>query len=1232
MEIPFPFKSQHRQEGAALLKQQALKQVLFSEGTYQLEIYDEGTPISFWPFFQLNDVGEIHDYFCTCDDAGRDHSCAHLAAAYLFIHQHCVPLHVRFRCSFWRSLCMIAFLRYGTSMGSVKQIGEQRYECRQEEREEAWCFLTAITESGKQLIDEVILYHLPETEESSLKFSNLAYEELESWHRGEASLSFRYELSFWSDLAKWMMMNQEFSQGYQIECSTDGEHLPKEITLRFNDLLLSMALFEEDWISLIPSCDSVCFPFLVYECRSIVMHSLTYDPGSKALRVGAEPLILPKSPSPISAGEWDFFPTIGFVPKAASTVFERDVIPEHEIGSLLTEHYLTVVKYLKGTKITPIPREWRYHLFFDQKRALHIICFVYFSHDLLETDSALFPPWAYLPEEGFICLKERPFNQVETIIPRDQVESFIKEQMLWLGEREGFEVHHRAIELSLIYHFDGKTLSFGYESLDIESPSDDLLDFGRWLYVKDKGFYQKSKQKGAMALKTDTTIPLKDISQFVIENQEVLEHVKHFFSAQCPIQRVGVEIILKDKRRIDIFPRYIYLPGYQEDNVKIVGRFVYYPQEGFSKIPLEGRIPERYRHRVKMMIHEKEFAHFVEEDLPKLESSIVHKDLRLQKPSSLHLQINRVTKKRGPSSDWRFDLSYVSDLGKVGLRELRKAIDLRWKYVPTQAGLIQLTSSRFDWLKGLKPAQFSGEKGQISLSLVEWIQLTAMEPVQAGSDPKTRQWLEQIRQLSVDKCDLTGFNSQLRPYQIKGVEWLWSLHTYKLSGFLCDEMGLGKTHQAMGLMAAISNSCRRRKTFHYLIVCPTSVLYHWENLLHQFLPSLPVKLFYGTRRIRPSVRNKGAVLTSYGLLRHEKKIFASFSFDLAIFDEIQLAKNPHSHTHRSLVDIQAHTKIGLTGTPIENHIMELRALFEIVLPGYLPPEKEYQKMFMHPVEKEGNADKKQQLQTLIHPFILRRSKEEVLSELPEKIEEVVFCSLSDEQKHLYRQAVLRAKEQLTGRLKKDGTQAQFHLFSLFNKLKQICDHPCMITKDLDHYEAHRSGKWSLFIELLSESRESGKKLVVFTQYLDMMHILESYLKKHRIGYAAIRGSTKNRKEEVERFQNNPSCEVFVASLKAGGVGIDLTSASVVIHYDRWWNAAKEDQATDRVHRIGQNRGVQVFYMVTKGSIEEHINQMIQKKKRLLEKVIHYDDQHREKQFQYEDLLLLYEKVHKDFSA
>jgi SNF2 family DNA or RNA helicase len=402
------------------------------------------------------------------------------------------------------------------------------------------------------------------------------------------------------------------------------------------------------------------------------------------------------------------------------------------------------------------------------------------------------------------------------------------------------------------------------------------------------------------------------------------------------------------------------------------------------------------------------------------------------------------------------------------------------------------------------------------------------------------------------------------------------------------------------------------------------VIFHWEDLLKKFLPRLRVYVYYGAQRTLVDFNEHyDLLLTSYGTLRSEKSPLSEIRFDISIYDEIQIAKNASSQTHKALKLINAAVRLGLTGTPIENNLLELKSLFDVILPGYMPTETLYKELFVNPIEKQNDHDKRYLLARFIRPFILRRKKSEVLLELPEKTETLAYAPLSAEQTTLYREVYRSSKEQLFKELQDDSNPTPYlHVFALLTKLKQICDHPALFKNEEDNYKKYTSGKWDLFVELLNETRESGQKLVVFSQYLGMLDIIESYLEEHKIGFSGIRGSTRDRKEQVEKFRDDPKCEVFIGSLQAAGVGIDLISASVVIHYDRWWNPAKENQATDRVHRMGQSRGVQVFKMITRGTIEEHIHVLIEKKLGLMEQVIGFDEETQVKVLTREDLLEL----------
>lgn len=421
----------------------------------------------------------------------------------------------------------------------------------------------------------------------------------------------------------------------------------------------------------------------------------------------------------------------------------------------------------------------------------------------------------------------------------------------------------------------------------------------------------------------------------------------------------------------------------------------------------------------------------------------------------------------------------------------------------------------------------------------------------------------------------------LYAYQLTGYHWLWLLHQNGFGGLLCDDMGLGKTHQAMALIRAVT---QLDPNANVLVVCPTSVLDHWREKLARYVPGAKIEL------------------TSYGIVRTRLEQYRGRRYDLLVLDEMQTIKNADTTTHQALRALDKRIAVGLTGTPIENHERELHALLDFVVPGYLPPNAE---------------DDRKLLQRLVRPFVLRRTKQQVLTELPPKIVDKRYCELTTDQRALYRRVMESRAKPLRNQLRAGAHISYVHVFAALNFLKQICNHPASAGGGFA--ESTTSGKWELFIELLDECMSSGLKVVVFSQYVKMLELIEQHLASREIGFASIKGSTRERGAEIARFRDDSACRVFTASLRAGGLGIDLTSGSVVIHYDRWWNQAREDQATDRVHRLGQNKGVQVLKLITRGTVEEKIDELISRKARLATEMIREDDPALVKQFTVEEL-------------
>ncbi|HUP22166.1 MAG TPA: DEAD/DEAH box helicase [Thermoanaerobaculia bacterium] len=585
----------------------------------------------------------------------------------------------------------------------------------------------------------------------------------------------------------------------------------------------------------------------------------------------------------------------------------------------------------------------------------------------------------------------------------------------------------------------------------------------------------------------------------------------------------------------------------------------------------------------------------------------------------------------GRGSELKLDVRYGFGADEVSLTELLRAKESGQPYYQTSSGWIDLNAPSLRGLSSLlrrkelrEALKATGGGDSVRLNSAELLRLRASsaKPIRVEGLSDRSQFLQRFLDLRpAEPLELpAGLRSELRAYQRLGLEWLKFLYDNRLGGLLCDDMGLGKTHQAMGLMVMVREQKRVQAPF--LVVSPRTVISHWRNKLRDYAPDLRAVQYHGPQRDLDAALAEGdVVLTSYGVLRNDVKRLQPVDWGLVIFDEIQQIKNRATQGYQAAAALRSRLKLGLTGTPVENSLDELKSLFDLVLPGYLGTEDDFRDR--HGTDLEPDDWHLQSLRRLTAPFVLRRIKTAVLDELPEKIEDVRTCGLSDEQLSLYRQTIATKGVALMKKLENKSEPLPYiHIFALLNLLKQICDHPALALGELERFRDFESGKWDLFQELLEESLDSGQKVVVFTQYLGMIDIMQRHLKSLNVPYTTLTGASRNRGDIVDRFNNEPECRVFLGSLKAGGTGIDLVGGSVVIHYDRWWNAAREDQATDRLYRIGQKRVVQVFKLVTENTLEERIAMIIERKRRLMESVVVEDDPKLNKIFTREELIEL----------
>ncbi|NDJ22879.1 DEAD/DEAH box helicase family protein [Nostoc sp. B(2019)] len=520
----------------------------------------------------------------------------------------------------------------------------------------------------------------------------------------------------------------------------------------------------------------------------------------------------------------------------------------------------------------------------------------------------------------------------------------------------------------------------------------------------------------------------------------------------------------------------------------------------------------------------------------------------------------------------------------------------------------------------IKTAQafFASRKDQMALSLEDALRLSTgdtqvIEKLPVVSFEASGALQELIGALTNNQAIAplptpTGFQGQLRPYQERGAAWLAFLERWGLGACLADDMGLGKTIQFIAFLLHLKEQGALENPT--LLVCPTSVLGNWEREVKKFAPTLKVLQYHGDKRPKgkafvEAAKKHDLVITSYSLIHRDIKSLQSLSWQAIVLDEAQNVKNPDAKQSQAVRQLEAGFRVALTGTPVENRLQELWSILDFLNPGYLGKRQFFQRRFAMPIEKYGDTASLSQLRALVQPFILRRLKSdrEIIQDLPDKQEMTVFCGLTAEQAALYQKVV---EESLAEIESSEGLQRRGMILALLIKLKQICNHPAQYLKQAT-LEQHNSAKLLRLEEMLEEVLAEGDRALIFTQFAEWGKLLKPHLEKQlgrEIFFLYGSTSKKQREEMIDRFQHDPQGPpIMILSLKAGGVGLNLTRANHVFHFDRWWNPAVENQATDRVFRIGQTRNVQVHKFVCTGTLEEKIHDMIESKKQLAEQVV-----------------------------
>ncbi|PJJ52862.1 DEAD/DEAH box helicase [Hymenobacter chitinivorans] len=450
-----------------------------------------------------------------------------------------------------------------------------------------------------------------------------------------------------------------------------------------------------------------------------------------------------------------------------------------------------------------------------------------------------------------------------------------------------------------------------------------------------------------------------------------------------------------------------------------------------------------------------------------------------------------------------------------------------------------------------------------------------------------------------------GFMGELRPYQKAGYNWLHFVKDYHFGGCLADDMGLGKTVQTLALLLQRKES-GESKGAASLLVMPTSLVYNWLSEATKFTPGLRILTYTGTYRDKnvEQFADYDVVLTSYGIVRLDAELLRSYGFDYVILDESQAIKNPSSTTSQAVRGLRSRHRLILTGTPVENSTMDLWSQMSFINPGLLGTQTFFRKEFLKPIEKGKDEVRTRKLHALIKPFILRRHKAQVAKELPSKIEHLSYCPMTEEQAQCYEETKSYYRNKILKNIEEHGTAGtQFMLLQGLTKLRQIANHPRMAHEDYEH----ESGKLREVIRMIRSVVSEGHKVLVFSQFVKHLDIVRASLDEKQVEYAYLDGNTRDRHKEVTRFQETEELRVFLISLKAGGVGLNLTAADYVFILDPWWNPAVEAQAVDRAHRIGQQRTVFTYKFITKNTVEEKILALQNKKIQLVTDLITTDE-------------------------
>ena len=548
----------------------------------------------------------------------------------------------------------------------------------------------------------------------------------------------------------------------------------------------------------------------------------------------------------------------------------------------------------------------------------------------------------------------------------------------------------------------------------------------------------------------------------------------------------------------------------------------------------------------------------------------------------------------------------TEDLPAEELLDILNSYRSKKKYHRLKSGdFVDLTDNSYEMLDEMMNSLHLSVKdflkGNIELPMYRTLYLDKMleenENVYSERDSHFRNLVRDFKTVNDSDFQLPKeLERVLRNYQKNGYRWLRTLEAFKFGGILADDMGLGKTLQVIAVLLAAKQEGREGVS---LVVAPASLVFNWGEELRRFAPELKFVLVTGTQGERrnklEAYREADVLVTSYDLLKRDTELYEGKEFLYQIIDEAQYIKNHQTVAAKAVKVINSRVRYALTGTPIENRLSEIWSIFDYLMPGFL-----YRRDFEAPIIKKQDEAAMERLKKMTSPFILRRLKRDVLKDLPDKIEKIHYVKFEKKQQELYDAQVVHMRQQIAGQDKAEFQKNKIQILAELTRLRQVCCDPSLC---FENYKGG-SAKLEACIELVERAAEGGHKILLFSQFVSMLEIIRQELAKRELSFYMISGETSKEKrlKLVKKF-NEDDTRVFLISLKAGGVGLNLTGADVVIHYDPWWNLAVQNQATDRAHRIGQDKKVTVYQLIAKGSVEEKIRKIQESKKELLEEIV-----------------------------